>query len=92
MFMSSSESESQSQSILSLPTALTYDYLWCILFEWDVDVEFPFDIFQIGSFPTSELKPNWISGELDELSRRKKIKFKSLPGRSFSLFAKVEKC
>lgn len=76
----------------SLPANLTYVYLWCILFDWDENVEHPFQIFQIGRFSKSELKPKWINGDLDQNSRIKKINFSTIKGKTFSLFAKVEKC
>lgn len=91
MFMDSSQ-ESSPKLNSSLPPVLKYQYLWIVLFEWNVDVEHPFDLYQIGFFSTVELKPQWISGDLDELSRLKKLKFPSIPGKTFSLFAKVEKC
>lgn len=76
----------------SLPAKVTYTYLWVILFDWDEDVEEPFDLYQVGLFPTSELKPKWISGDMDIESRQKKLRFSTHPGKFFSLFAKVEKC
>ena len=76
----------------SLPAQLSYVYLWCILFDWDENVEHPFNMYQIAMFSKSELKPNWISGELDQNSRLKKIQFSAIKGKTFSLFAKVEKC
>lgn len=55
-------------------------------------MESPFDIYQVGLFKEEELKPEWISGELNQNSRIKKLKFSTFKGKSFSLFAKVEKC
>lgn len=91
MFLNSSP-ESSPKLSSSLPSNLTYTYLWCILFDWDENTEFPFQIYQVGSFPKVELKPQWISGELDQDSRLKKLKFPSYKGKTFSLFAKIEKC
>ena len=76
----------------SLPVTLSYVYLWVILFDWDENVEDPFSLYQVALFRESELKPKWISGDLDVDSRQKKISFTTLPGKTFSLFAKVEKC
>lgn len=76
----------------SLPSAVTYEYLWIILFEWNLDLEHPFALHQIGTFSHSELKDEWIKGDLDELSRLKKLTFGGFKGKTFSLFAKVEKC
>lgn len=90
MFCSSPESSPRIES--SLPTSLSYTYLWVVPFDWDENVEKPFDIYQIALFSPSELKDIWISGELDSRSRQKKLKFSAVPGKTVSLFAKVEKC
>ena len=90
MFISSPESSPKVDS--SLPATVTYTYLWVILFEWDENVEHPFQLFQVGQFSELEMKPKWIAGELDSNSKQKKIQFSALPGKTFSFFAKVEKC
>lgn len=92
IFMDSPGSSSSIQVSSSLPANLTYEYVWVILFEWNLDVEHPFELYQIGSFSTSELKPEWITGDLEDLSRLKKLTFSNLKGKTFSLFGKVEKC
>lgn len=94
MFSSSPErSPERSPEVQSsLPTSVAYVYLWVILFDWDENVEFPFDVYQVGLFSKKELKESWISGELDQNSRIKKLSFSALPGKQFSLFAKIEKC
>lgn len=76
----------------SLPATLSYVYLWVILFDWDENEEKPFNQYQVAMFSTSELKDQWLSGDLEATSRQKKIKFSAIPGKKFSLFAKVEKC
>lgn len=90
MFASSPDKSPQVPS--SLPSNPSYVYLWCILFDWDENVEQPFGIYQLALFSPSEMKPRWISGDLDGMSRRKKLKFSAIPGKTFSLFGKVEKC
>lgn len=90
MFLSSPKKSPRISS--SLPARVSYVYLWCILFDWDEDVEKPFDIYQVARFRSSELKKKWISGELDLDSRKKRLSFSWMPGKSFSLYAKVEKC
>ena len=97
MFLSSPEnstslSSSPSPISNSLPQNLVYEYLWVVLFLWDVDVEEPFNIYQLALFSPDELQDGWISGDLDEMSRTKKLKFAAIKGKQFSLFAKVEKC
>lgn len=91
MFLSSPEPSPRRWSS-SLPEPPSYQYLWCILFVWDPDVEYPFSYYQLGMFPKQEMKPVWISGDLDSDSRKKKLKFSYFPGKKFSLFGKVEKC
>ena len=91
MFLSSPD-QSPEKVPSSLPATLTYSYLWVILFDWCEDVEEPFGIFQIGFFAPNEIKKKWISGDLDLSSREKKLSFSALPGKTVSLFAKVEKC
>ena len=91
MFCSSPE-VSPARIKSSLPSNLSYVYLWCILFDWDENVEEPFNIYQVALFSTRDLKPNWLKGDLDSEGRQKKLKFRAFPGKSFSLFAKIEKC
>lgn len=76
----------------SLPASISYTYIWVILFDWDENVECPFNLYQIALFSSAELKPLWINGDLDSKSRQKKMTFSPFPGKSFSLFGKVEKC
>lgn len=90
LFLSSPETSPKLNS--SLPAKITYVYLWCILFDWDEDEEFPFKLYQLAIFSNSELKPKWVSGELDNNSRKKPLSFSAVPGKTVSLFAKVEKC
>lgn len=90
MFSSSPEKSPRMSS--SLPPTVQYTYLWCILFDWDENEENPFKLYQVAMFHDSELKPSWISGELDQNSRQKKIMFSAIRGKTFSLFGKVEKC
>ena len=93
MFLPSSpESDSSSHMNSSLPNPLIYEYLWVILFEWNLNQEQPFQIFQIAGLRNDELNPEWIKGDLDECSRLKKLSFPSIGKKQFSLFAKVEKC
>lgn len=91
MFTSSSP-ESSPRVESSLPEKLTYVYLWIILFDWNGNVEFPFNLYQAAMFDESELKPQWLNGDLDQQSRMKKMKFTAIKGKTFSLFAKVERC
>lgn len=90
MFVSSPEKSPKISS--SLPAQLTYTYLWVVLFDWNEDVEKPFGLYQVAMFRDSELKPSWIAGDLDQKSRLKQMKLSALPGKTVSLFAKVEKC
>lgn len=55
-------------------------------------MEHPFNLHQVALFSTKELRPKWISGELDLECRQKKIRFSAIPGKTLSLYAKVEKC
>ena len=92
-FFSSSSPEPESPEVQSsLPAALAYVYLWVILFDYDENAEHPFDYYQVALFSDNELNPTWISGDLDQDSRMRKLKFSALPGKTFSLYAKVEKC
>lgn len=87
------DSPGSSQNISSsLPGTPQFVYLWCILFDWDEDVEEPFNLYQLALFPPSDIKRKWISGELDTDSRLKKLSLSAMPGKKFSLFCKVEKC
>ena len=90
MFLSSPENSPKIRS--SLPANLSYVYLWVILFDWNENVEEPFDIYQVGLFSESELKSKWIKGDLDQNSRLKQLSFSAIPWKKLSLFAKIEKC
>lgn len=88
--MSSPESSPRIES--SLPASVCYIYLWVILFDWNENIELPFNLYQVALFSESELKLKWIDGDLDVNSRQKKLTFSNIPDKTFSLFAKVEKC
>ena len=94
MFLSSQESSQESSENVSssLPASVTYTYLWVILFDWDENIEFPFNLYQVALFSKKELKKKWISGDLNQSSRVKKLSFSAIRGKTFSLFGKVEKC
>lgn len=92
MFASSPEPNDPPPVQSSLPSSLVYEYLWVILFEWNVNLEKPFVLYPIENFSSSELKQQWIDGDLEEISRLKKLTFPSLKGKCCSLFCKVEKC
>lgn len=69
-----------------------FDYNWCILFNWDVSLKHPFQCYVLNMFLTSEIKTPWITGNLGEKSRVKKLtKFSKFPGKTLSLFGKIPK-
>ena len=61
-------------------------------FDWDENEEEPFKLYQVALFSAAELNPKWINGELDLCSRLKKLRLSAVPGKTLSIFAKVEKC
>lgn len=69
-----------------------FDYNWCVLFNWDVSLKHPFQSYVLNMFLTTEIKPPWISGNLGEKSRVKKLtSLSKLPGKTMSLFGKIPK-
>lgn len=67
-------------------------YLWVILFSWNVNVRNPFGVHKAGVFNENEIKPEWLSKNLGYASRMIKLtNLSPFPGGVFSLFGKIEK-
>lgn len=70
----------------------SFDYKWCVLFNWNEQLRRPFDCHVLNMFFTSEIKTPWIDGTLGTKSRMKKIKkLSKFPGKTMSLFGKIPK-
>ena len=70
-------------------TVFIYQYL--VLFDWTLDLRRPFHIFPRTMFSKKEILDKWVEATLDCRSRIKTLKpLEGLPGKTFSLFAKVE--
>lgn len=69
-----------------------FDYRWCIMFNWNEQIQHPFECYILNMFETNEIKAPWLSGTLGLKSRMKKLKnLSNFPGQTFSLFGKVPK-
>lgn len=66
------------------------NYLWIILFTFDVDTEFPFICLSLDHFKGTDFPWHLISGHLGPSDRMKPRLLTGLPGQKYTLFAKVE--
>lgn len=68
-----------------------YQYYWVILFNWDCNVSSPFFQHKLSEFNDTDIKKEWISGNLGLKSRMTKLNNLSpFPGGTYSLFSKIE--
>ena len=73
------------------PSVRNHDYDGCVLFQWEVDLEFPFSVHKLSDFTQKDIKPEWIIKNLGIASRVFKLrKLTPFPGNVVSLFAKIE--
>lgn len=93
--MFESQGSPLSQSILQMDgnvSTHTTEYTNLLFFDWAVDNRRPFEIFPRTLFSDKEIKERWLNSILDENSRIMTLPpLKSLPGKTFSLFGKIEK-
>lgn len=66
------------------------NYLWIILFKFDVDVESPFICFTLDHFKGTDFPWHLINGHLGLSDRLKPRILSGLPGAKYAVFAKVE--
>ena len=67
------------------------EYMWIILFEWDVDLEEPFRIFNRATLTKGKLSDSWFDESLNDTVRQTKVNIACLSSSPYSVFAKVEK-
>lgn len=92
MFVSPEPSQSILEGIYNSPQTRAPEYMKVILFQWDINKKRPFDIFPLSMFTTNEIKDKWMESILDQNSRIRTLPMlRSLPGKTFSLFAKIER-
>lgn len=83
---------SQFSSKGSKPRNEGHTYTHVVLFDWADGELDPFSIFDLKQFRDGEIKKDWIEYMLVPQSRCRRIKsLKSMPGKSMSMFGKVEK-
>ena len=67
------------------------DYKWVITFNWDLDEENPFEIYQRNSFSAKEIPNDWYHKALNDTCRHQKLQLTGLRGQHYSVFCKIEK-
>ena len=65
-------------------------YTWCILFEYDINLQCPFNIMKLKTFLGTDFPWKSISGEMTKESRIKLHEFSAMPGKKFFVFAKIQ--
>lgn len=65
-------------------------YAWVILFHHSLNVSSPFSIVPLKFFLGSDFPWKSVEGMLSPRSRTEKYSFENLPGKHYSIFAKVE--
>ena len=85
--------ETQTQmSVNNVPTPTSrLEYWWFILFQWEINLEQPFQIIVKHVFKDRGIPASWYNGCLSDNCRRLKLCLPDLPGERYSVFAKVEK-
>ena len=66
------------------------EYWWLITFQWDINVEEPFKMY-VRSIFKNRIPISWYQGGLNLNCRQIPLNLPGLPGKSYSIFAKVEK-
>lgn len=72
------------------PQTSDVEYLWNVVFHWDIGNKTPFSIQPISNFNDKEIPSTWYLFRLRDDLRLKKINISMLNGL-YSIFAKVEK-
>ena len=71
------------------PEKSEVEYLWNVVFQWDIGNKEPFSLQPLCNFSESEVPPTWYQFKLRDDLRLKKIYVNLLNGQ-YSIFAKVE--
>lgn len=74
----------------SQPAKSEVEYLWNVVFHWDIGNKTPFSLQPIKNFTESEIPVSWYLFRLRDDLRKKKI-FVTMLNGNYSMFAKVEK-
>lgn len=87
MFASQPESEATNVANKNVSSSCPAKIIskWIMVFEWDEDVEKPFQTLLSSNYKT-EIKEAWLTSTLSSKSRTKKL---VLDGKSMSLFGKM---
>lgn len=65
-------------------------YAWVILFHYCVNESHPFSMVPLSSFVGSDFPWEGVEGLLSPNFRNEKRTFSNIPGKTFTIFAKVE--
>ena len=94
MFLSQKDNRSKTEAphfvSKTQPKETDVQYLWNIVFHWNMENENPFSIHLKTIFADSEVPPTWYSFKLRDDLRMKKLFIHVLNG-NYSIFCKVEK-
>lgn len=72
------------------PEKSELEYLWYLVFHWDIGNKNPFSLQPVKNFAESEVPRTWLLFNLRDELRQAKIRVRMLNGE-YSIFAKVEK-
>ena len=67
------------------------DCNYVILFEWDPELEAPFQLFLRTKTISTEIPESWMTKNMTSGGRFMKRKLKCMDSRVFSIFAKMER-
>ena len=66
-------------------------YGWVILFVWELNEECPFSVIPLRHFENcADFPYDLITGPLSDASRKYEFELSTVPGRSHSIFCKIE--
>ena len=69
------------------------EYFWVIIFQWDLDVVNPFQMYVKQVLKDAGFPNSWLEGGLNDNCRKMKLKLKlkSQEAEKYSLYCKLEK-
>ena len=79
------------QGVPSTQASSAIVYGWVIIFGWEINFDKPFSMHSIKDFEDSNSFPSeYITGQLSDDARRQRYRIEIAPGRSSSIFTKIQ--